>query len=555
MAARIRSLRNGITPVDEASRDDLTVGDVVVVSSLDAATTYAWTITFAPDGSLATFSGSSTAISPGSFTVDAEGPYLIRLVVDQALPTQDTQWVRLRALTSTLGLTLVAAGERRDGTGIIPVDVSSEGWANEQNNNLLNLELATQVVEDFASTLVAGNETGGTDLVLSSGDIIQGEEGAALGGDVTLVGGTPTSGVSDGGDVVLRPGAGLGGGASGVVRIQNALATQSVRISVVAADTIQIDTGAGGGLPLEYDTASGKLTVPGVIDPTAVILSDPALGTELYFESADGSTAPLAPANSGRLRYNNSTLLWEFSADGAAYDRVGGAPLSHVLSLGEETGGSDIILSSGDVIRGEIGATLAEPVTLVGGTASGPGPFDGGDIRLRPGAGVGGGQDGFISMQDPAGGTGARFKAGVGTLRMIFDESANGTRDFVTWAGQTVGAGAAEIFLENPATQYLLDANSAVKFTIEVVAIEDVGGADSAAGFRISGIIKRGALVASTAIVGQTLETTGVDAPLAGATATVSADVATGALRLFVTGVALITLNWSATMTSARVLG
>lgn len=138
---------------------------------------------------------------------------------------------------------------------------------------------------------------------------------------------------------------------------------------------------------------------------------------------------------------------------------------------------------------------------------------------------------------------------------MIFDESANGTRDFVTWAGQTVGAGAAEIFLENPATQYLLDANSAVKFTIEVVAIEDVGGADSAAGFRISGIIKRGALVASTAIVGQTLETTGVDAPLAGATATVSADVATGALRLFVTGVALITLNWSATMTSARVLG
>lgn len=33
MAARIQSLRNGISPVDEASRNDLVPGDIVVVSS------------------------------------------------------------------------------------------------------------------------------------------------------------------------------------------------------------------------------------------------------------------------------------------------------------------------------------------------------------------------------------------------------------------------------------------------------------------------------------------------------------------------------------------
>lgn len=142
VAARIQSLRNGGSAVDEASRDDLVATDVVVVSSLDSATTYNWTLVFVPEGSAATFSGTTTAVSPGSFTVDIPGPYLVRLVVDSGLPTEDTQYVRLRALTEELGLTLVAAGERRDGTGTIPVDVDPEGWANEQNANLKALETA-----------------------------------------------------------------------------------------------------------------------------------------------------------------------------------------------------------------------------------------------------------------------------------------------------------------------------------------------------------------------------------------------------------------------------
>jgi len=139
MAARIRSLRNGLNPVDDASRDDLVAGDIVTVTAIDPATTYAWTLAFVPAGSTAVFSGSSSAVSPGTFTVDLDGPYLVRLVTNAATPSESTQYVRLRAFTAA-GLRLVAAGERRDGTGIIPVDASAEGWANDQNYNLQLLE-------------------------------------------------------------------------------------------------------------------------------------------------------------------------------------------------------------------------------------------------------------------------------------------------------------------------------------------------------------------------------------------------------------------------------
>jgi hypothetical protein len=139
MAARIRSFRNFITPVDEASRNDLVIGDVVSVTSIDAATTYAWTLVFVPEGSVAGFSGSSTAVSPGHFNVDVPGSYLVRLIVDAGLGSESEQYVRLRALTVTTPLYLVAAGERRDLTGVIPVDADAQGWADDQNRNLNSL--------------------------------------------------------------------------------------------------------------------------------------------------------------------------------------------------------------------------------------------------------------------------------------------------------------------------------------------------------------------------------------------------------------------------------
>ncbi|MBQ73335.1 MAG: hypothetical protein CMJ67_10570 [Planctomycetaceae bacterium] len=139
--AEIRSLRNGVDPEDGVSRDDLVIGDVVEVQSINTGIQYAWSIAFKPEGSTAVFSttGTEQAVSqnPGTFTVDVDGPYLIRLAFMDATGTTE-QFVRLRALTAFGDLKLVAAGERYD-TMSVPVDLAFDGWADEQNFNLNTL--------------------------------------------------------------------------------------------------------------------------------------------------------------------------------------------------------------------------------------------------------------------------------------------------------------------------------------------------------------------------------------------------------------------------------
>lgn len=139
MAAIIRSLRNGGTPVSGASRDDLRAADLITCNAVGTSTTYAWTMVYRPQGSVAAFSGDVTQQSPGSFTVDLEGPYLVRLTVNLGLPTESTQFVRLRFLTVLGDLKLIAAGEQNDGAVPVPVDATTDGWANEQNFNILAL--------------------------------------------------------------------------------------------------------------------------------------------------------------------------------------------------------------------------------------------------------------------------------------------------------------------------------------------------------------------------------------------------------------------------------
>lgn len=143
--ALIQSLVNGINPVVGQSRDDLRSGDVVTLTNVGGpANTYAWSLAFTPEDvdrnpSAAVLVGNVFGAGPVTFTVDNAGPYLVRLVVDAGLPTQDEQYVRLRYDTFFGDLRLVAAGERRDGSGVIPVDASAEGWANDQNYNLNQL--------------------------------------------------------------------------------------------------------------------------------------------------------------------------------------------------------------------------------------------------------------------------------------------------------------------------------------------------------------------------------------------------------------------------------
>lgn len=144
MAAIIRSIINGAAPTEVigASRDDLRPGNILTANSVDSHTTYSWSLDFIPedaDGNPSAAVLSSPASAITLFTIDNEGSYLLRLTVDASLGTEDTQSVRLRFLTVFGKLRLVAAGERRGSGGIIPVDVSAEGWAHEQNRNLQTL--------------------------------------------------------------------------------------------------------------------------------------------------------------------------------------------------------------------------------------------------------------------------------------------------------------------------------------------------------------------------------------------------------------------------------
>ena len=140
MAAVITSTVNAVV-VTGLSRDDVRAGDVVSLAyvSLPPHTTFSWTLLFAPKsatGIPSTATLTTPNLSSCSFTVDNEGPYLVRLVVDLGLPTESKQEVRIRYITKFGKLKLVAGGEKRDTTGIIPVDQEIEGWSNAQNFNL-----------------------------------------------------------------------------------------------------------------------------------------------------------------------------------------------------------------------------------------------------------------------------------------------------------------------------------------------------------------------------------------------------------------------------------
>ena len=66
-------------------------------------------------------------------------------------------------------------------------------------------------------------------------------------------------------------------------------------------------------------TVAGKLTVTGAIDPPSVLLSG---GTALFYESNDGSTAPVSGVATGRIRYNDTSGTWQVSTQTSAYVNI-----------------------------------------------------------------------------------------------------------------------------------------------------------------------------------------------------------------------------------------
>jgi hypothetical protein len=119
-------------------------------------------------------------------------------------------------------------------------------------------------ITDLSTVLSTGNTTGGTDIEVSSGDEIVCEVGTDLNVSVPTAGagnpgthlrlsaGSGGTGTTIGGNILMSPGAGSGGGADGVVRVLG-------------------DGDVTGDL-----NVSGKLTVVGLIDPVGLVLEEAA---------------------------------------------------------------------------------------------------------------------------------------------------------------------------------------------------------------------------------------------------------------------------------------
>lgn len=127
--------------VTNSSRDDLEVNDVVLVNSVNNGTAYTWSLAYVPEGSTAVFSGSVFNQSPGTFTVDREGPYLVRLVL--TIPTVEIVSVPIPA-----GQTLTING----------VPLTSVSSARTPGANNFNGSLATPAL--VAAEIVAALNDG-----------------------------------------------------------------------------------------------------------------------------------------------------------------------------------------------------------------------------------------------------------------------------------------------------------------------------------------------------------------------------------------------------------
>jgi hypothetical protein len=159
--ASIQSSVGWAPPIQNLSREDLAIGDVVTVSSVNIGTSYAWSLAYVPDGSAAVFApvGGDVTRGPITFTVDKVGPYLVRLQystpkVDIASPVSSGESLVLNGIT--LNAVSGAAGVNQfTVTGTAITDAAAIATA---------INLATN---GFSATLLASNAVGSTQVVVT----------------------------------------------------------------------------------------------------------------------------------------------------------------------------------------------------------------------------------------------------------------------------------------------------------------------------------------------------------------------------------------------------
>lgn len=154
------------------SNDDLPINTIVALNNqnIGGETTYQWTILSQPPGT--TDSLSSTTTQNPTFTPKKEGTYLIKLSVNNGLPTEqnDIQIVGIRQIKSRLRVP--APGETTQ-------DSSASGWADPTSPASGLNQWLRQIDGQLADpvTVVGVNSSGGT---ITAGTILVATSGAVL---------------------------------------------------------------------------------------------------------------------------------------------------------------------------------------------------------------------------------------------------------------------------------------------------------------------------------------------------------------------------------------
>ena len=154
--ARIRSAVTSKPTIDGASRNDLVNGDVVTLTAVQMCTTYAWTIAYVPEGSAVTTASLTdpTLQNPGSFTVDVDGSYLVRLEVTAPKITVTSDTIAAGSSITINGVVLTGVvGARTPGGDNFSVDGA--------NIAAHTLEIASAIndgANSFAATIATADD-------------------------------------------------------------------------------------------------------------------------------------------------------------------------------------------------------------------------------------------------------------------------------------------------------------------------------------------------------------------------------------------------------------
>ena len=153
----------------------------------------------------------------------------------------------------------------------------------------------------LAATLAIGNTTGGNDLIFSLNDNLDVADNAGgPGADFSITGSDAGGGVFAGGDIILTPGQGSGGGADGEVNIDGDMTVQGDLTIVGSVSFSNLVTGAG--------SPEGVV----IADIGAIYQrTDGSAGNPVYFKSgASGANTGWVPAG--------PRILDEFTSVGSA---------------------------------------------------------------------------------------------------------------------------------------------------------------------------------------------------------------------------------------------